>query len=808
MKKVLLSCVALAAGTAVSMAQDLPVFPESFEVTANSESIKIWQGAIENIAESGVEVSEDEIDFAVSFQAENAIVLSGTTDSENVSLSFALPQGWAGVAPVKLNMQPMGNDSMLKTRANDFEPAPLQEFLGSLSSMGWFNTTDVAYGNPVVFPANGEKQVYLTYLYLTDDGTLTGDPEFAGDYVDTANSVLIVVDVENGGNVAEEPAFPATIEYTINGEKELAGVEVTINDNGYGPTMSVTGKSDAETVTLTLAVPEGWDGWIISAPFAEVSEQSIAATRGEDDWMPVDVLCAYMGYQKGNTVTFAVEEEDNFAVAGLYKGDLAYGAQNLTIEYNVVPASSTGGGDDDPVVSEGPIMPESIGITTFVEGLVVEQEKDADDGSISIDVTGTIEEMEYDIVLDVPEGWDGFVVYPFSNNVTVGEYGVGPRKAASVEHQWVPIEDYLADGCFKGNKLTLKANGNYEFVYVNLYKGDLVDDNAFIGITALVSNVKTANNLEEYEKVVATINDLEAQYKEAIAEAKEKYPDYDFSEWEYLITDMINQSYSGANQAYEAANEDGEAFQFAFYGEEIEAMIAEMKIAPIMEENYAAYDLVIAEINAAKADYEEALEFIADYNPEADITEMKEIIENAISDATTGAEMALNAAHEDGEAFNFAFSNEEIEGMIIEMKKIAVAEPNEKAYAEVYQQIEDVKAEYANAVEEIATKYPDADVAEQKADIEKALEEASNGAKQALEASNEYGEAFFFPFSNEDIMIMIQQMVLDAQTSGVGSVNAADKASYYDLNGNQISTPKAGMYIKVVDGKATKVVVK
>ncbi len=57
-------------------------------------------------------------------------------------------------------------------------------------------------------------------------------------------------------------------------------------------------------------------------------------------------------------------------------------------------------------------------------------------------------------------------------------------------------------------------------------------------------------------------------------------------------------------------------------------------------------------------------------------------------------------------------------------------------------------------------------------------------------------------------MIMIQQMVLDAQTSGVGSVNAADKASYYDLNGNQISTPKAGMYIKVVDGKATTVVVK
>lgn len=42
--------------------------------------------------------------------------------------------------------------------------------------------------------------------------------------------------------------------------------------------------------------------------------------------------------------------------------------------------------------------------------------------------------------------------------------------------------------------------------------------------------------------------------------------------------------------------------------------------------------------------------------------------------------------------------------------------------------------------------------------------------------------------------------------SGVASVEAANKATYYDMQGNKISNPKDGMYIKVVDGKATKVV--
>lgn len=47
-----------------------------------------------------------------------------------------------------------------------------------------------------------------------------------------------------------------------------------------------------------------------------------------------------------------------------------------------------------------------------------------------------------------------------------------------------------------------------------------------------------------------------------------------------------------------------------------------------------------------------------------------------------------------------------------------------------------------------------------------------------------------------------------AAGSGVAGVAVDDNASYYDLNGHKINRSQAGMYIKILDGKSSKVVIK
>ncbi|MDE6547900.1 MAG: hypothetical protein K2L22_02785, partial [Muribaculaceae bacterium] len=322
-------------------------------------------------------------------------------------------------------------------------------------------------------------------------------------------------------------------------------------------------------------------------------------------------------------------------------------------------------------------------------------------------------------------------------------------------------------------------------------------------VEALISENQAA-----YEEVIAKIEALQKESELAFEESQKENPDYDFSEWVEIIEGALNQAKEGAQQALIVANEEEEEFQFAFDGEEIEAMIAEMQMAPLMDKNRAAYDLVIAQINEVQAYYEDAIAFIAEYNPEAEITEMKGIIENAISEGKAGAEQALNAAHEDGVEFFYPFNAEDIYAMIAEMKTMAVEGPNQIAYAEVVAKIEAVEKEYIVVLNELKAEYPDYDFTEWETIIGGILEETKAGAEMALKSANEDGDPFQFAFDGEDVENMIEEMRNDVITSGIGSVNATDNATYYDLNGNKINNPDSGTYIKIVEGKASKVIIK
>ena len=851
-----------------------------------------------------------------------SISVTGEYDADEITMEFATPQGW---------------DSMLvqsEMTGGDIEyakKAPVENDEYSWYPLEFGEAQGFKPGNSLTFPVNGEEQYGLV--------ALVKDEQI---YWATIDITFEVAKAEGSDEpiVGDEPTFPETIEYTINGEKELAGVEAKIEADGYGGlSMSVTGESDAETITLEFAVPEGWDGWIVSAPYAEVSEKPAAKTRGEEDWQPLDNFLQYMGYVKGNTVTFAVEEEDNFATLALYKGDKVYNA-TIDLEYNVVPAGGA--------VTTEPVFPESIGVTTYAEGLVEEQTND--EGQITVAVTGEIEESTFDVVLDVPEGWDGFISMTQAGDVTINESenGVTPKNTRA-EEDWMPLEEALAAEGVQGNKFTFKANGERNHVEVYLYKGEEVYVANSITLTANVKKYVdpelVAANQAAYDKVAAEIKDVKAEYEEAVEFIKEYNPEFDLTEWAE-IGKMIEETVEGAEQALYAANEDGTEFNFAFSAEDYEGMITEMKKEAVAEPNQAAYENVVAQIDEVKEMYEESVDLIKEYNPEFDFSEWTEI-ETSLETATTGAEQALKSANEDGAEYNFAFSVEDYEGMLVEMRKAAFAESNEAAYNETLAKLDASQEKYEAAVAEIKEKNPEYDLSEWEEIIPAQIEEFKAFASTALEVANEGGYPFSYIFYGgaEEIDMYISIMLMDAdpapefpttfdvtlsdnagvelttddsqgvfiinvagkssekeititvavpegfdglvymrdldmtdpgigggplttraeeadwypiswvleegmkegnqmtfptdgelhagqfylckhgmvdlnnhinvefeveydETTGVNGVNAADKAIYYDLDGNRINNPKAGMYVKVVDGKATKVVVK
>ncbi|MDE7345533.1 MAG: Ig-like domain-containing protein [Muribaculaceae bacterium] len=275
-----------------------------------------------------------------------------------------------------------------------------------------------------------------------------------------------------------EPTFPNEIKYTINNADNLEGVTVAQATENGTLTFSVEGESEEESITLTFATPEGWDGYIISAPWAEVSEKEITKTRGAEDWAPIENYLGGMGYIKGNSVTFEIDGMDNFAEVLLYKGDEVYTASKIQINFNVMKA---GGEIDDPA----PAFPEFIPVSIFGEGLVDNQE--INNGILTIKVMGESESDEVVVVLEVPEGWDGLI----SDAENVSEYTVGPRTRAG-ETEWQSIETLLAADWKKGNQFTFPADGLLHETMIRLYKGEQFDaaENNIISLQVTVSKIE------------------------------------------------------------------------------------------------------------------------------------------------------------------------------------------------------------------------------------------------------------------------------------------------------------------------------
>ena len=568
------------------------------------------------------------------------------------------------------------------------------------------------------------------------------------------------------------PEYPEKLDITLNGEKELPGVTVAQTMEPYDGddylTITVSGEYDGDFITLDFPTPAGWDSMLVYSSYSgdvediEPLKSKAPAKDDEECWMPLE----YAGWlTPSNSLTFPVDGFEWSGLAYLVKGDNYY-VVNIDFVFNVAKA----GGSDVPVV-EGPVFPDHFVVDTFDEGVEVTQ--GVEWGVYTIKVEGEVASNYVSVVIDTPEGWDGLISKNWGNEgeVIIEENNPGPRATRAEEVELEPISD-LGEDFIKGNRFTFETTyvpgfENYHTVEIRLYKGDMAsvqEVNLEVYVSKKESDDIAADNQKAYEEAIAQLDAVKEKYDAAVAKIKEVNPDFDFSMYEEIPA-MIEQSKQYAAQALSAANEEGVPFSNYFYGatEELESYISMM----LMEGDPAP-------------------EFPASF----DVTLSSNAGVELTTDDTQGV-FIINVAGKSAE------------------KEITVTIALPEGFDGIMHISDLDMMDPGIEVGPLSTRADEPEWCPVSWALEEGLKEG-NSMTFPVDGNNHAGQFFLCKNGFVDInnQVNVEFEVEYDEATGVSGLNAAENATYYDIHGNQIAKPSKGIYVKVVDGKASKVIVK
>ena len=135
----------------------------------------------------------------------------------------------------------------------------------------------------------------------------------------------------------EAPEFPSSFDVSVSFE----GAEVTQGEEYEVYTVNVTGTAPEATYTVTVAVPEGWDGFIGMTDSDFSSDIDPLASKVQAfEWMPLDAMLEN-GFRITDTLAFPADGEEHMGFLYLYKGDQVEVANVIQIATEV---SSEGSG--------------------------------------------------------------------------------------------------------------------------------------------------------------------------------------------------------------------------------------------------------------------------------------------------------------------------------------------------------------------------------------------------------------------------------------------------------------------------------
>lgn len=297
MKKVLLSCIALAAGTAMAIAQEDPVYPSTLDFTLNGEKDL-----------TGVSVNQTMGNESL------LIEITGESDVDEITMDFVTPDGW----DYALIGSVIGDeDNPFKTRSSHWLPVSLA------TQQGYKKGTSFS------FPADGKKSYGTIYLVKGDN------------VWDTPIDIEFIVSKATGSGDTSLLEYPEHLDMTINGEASLPGITVSQElipyDGDDYLTINVTGTYDADEITIDMTTPEGWDGMLTFTDYGEEEDEieplRVKVNMDEDSWVPL-MFASWMGLTESNTLTFSVDGKEHQAMVYLVKEDNYY-AVNIDFIFQV-----------------------------------------------------------------------------------------------------------------------------------------------------------------------------------------------------------------------------------------------------------------------------------------------------------------------------------------------------------------------------------------------------------------------------------------------------------------------------------------
>lgn len=312
MKKLLLSCITIAAGAAMAMAQVQPIFPEKIDLTATGDETPTFPKSIKvTLYNDGLEVEE------MSFYGYYTLSVSGEIEEKEYSITLDVPEGWDGFVSIPDSEDIIIGESGIKaenTRANSY---------GAWISMDEMLAEGGVKGDKFTFRANGGIYRAGVYLYK-------GDKVFASSPI-----LLISYEVTQKGN-KWPTEFPEDFTVQLSSE----GPTVTVEQDYY-MNIRVKGECTEEEITVTVDVPEDWEGFLSYNSY-EDNDETRALTRGDAHeiiWKNVSDMLED-GYKKKNTFTFPTDGVSHYVELYLYKDDKYDYGNLIDLRVNVKKATT------------------------------------------------------------------------------------------------------------------------------------------------------------------------------------------------------------------------------------------------------------------------------------------------------------------------------------------------------------------------------------------------------------------------------------------------------------------------------------
>ena len=320
------------------------------------------------------------------------------------------------------------------------------------------------------------------------------------------------------------------------------------------------------------------------------------------------------------------------------------------------------------------------------------------------------------------------------------------------------------------------------------------------GFTMTVVNSQQSYSLA-LARVTALENALEAALETIATEAPDVKDNFPGDALATRISDLkaaVNTAYEDYTiiDSYNSLMETADGI-----AADIEALVAQAKEAEAAfkaeekrkADNLAAYNAVLAEIEALQASLNTAAANVAELYPHASVTAEKEAAQNAINAAKTAADNAYASVAAEG-VFAYTVNKTEIEALIAAMTAKAQAEEeayqaeeqrkadNLTAYNAVVAELNALQASLDAVAANVAEQYPHANVTAEKEAAQNAINTAKADAEAAYEAVAAEGE-FNYTLDKAAIEALIAAVTAKAQADEAAYENeetrkAANEAAY------------------------------